>query len=56
MNRIAQLPLALAVVGGLIGVRTLEVELVFLGVVSGYFVAKLAQSLAWTISGVREVA
>jgi hypothetical protein len=56
MNRIAYLPLVLAVVGGLIGAVSLEYELVFFGVVSGYFVAKLFQSLVWTISGPTETA
>lgn len=56
MNRIAHLPLVLAVLGGLLGALFLEFELVFFGVVSGYFVAKLGQSLVWTISGPREAA
>lgn len=56
VNRIAHLPLVLAVVGGLLGAFSLEYELVFFGLVSGYFVSKLLQSLVWTISGSREAA
>lgn len=55
VNRIDRLPLAL-VVGGLIGRSSLAFEPVFLGVVSGYFVARVAQSLVWTMSGARETA
>lgn len=52
--RIAHLPLVLATVGGLLGARSTQFELVVFGCISGYFVAKLAQSLVWTMSGPRD--
>ncbi|NHN42777.1 hypothetical protein G9C85_14220 [Halorubellus sp. JP-L1] len=56
MIPIAYVPLALALLGGLLSLVDPVPETVVLGLLFGYFAGKLVQSVVWTVNGPRTAA